>query len=107
MKKTKNIEFTIIPAIIASVFLLLSFLNWSYGYYTFLRIIVSIVAIYYMYFLYTITKWQSFWFWALGIIVILFNPIIPIYLGDKTAWGMIDIIAVIYFISFSLKFKEK
>ena len=33
-----------------------------------------------------------------GIIVILFNPLVPVYLHDKGAWGMIDIIAIILFI---------
>ena len=32
------------------------------------------------------------------IIVILFNPLVPVYLHDKGAWGMIDIIAIILFI---------
>ena len=32
-----------------------------------------------------------------GIVAILFNPIIPVYLHDKGAWMMIDIMHPIYY----------
>jgi len=100
-----NTKFMIAPAIIASVLLLLSFFDWPYGYYTFLRVIVSIVAIYYAYYLYVVTKWQNFWFWALIIIAILFNPIFPIHLGNKTIWGIIDVMVALFFASLIIKFR--
>ena len=40
----------------------------------------------------------NIWSIIFGIIVILFNPLVPVYLHDKGAWGMIDIIAIILFI---------
>lgn len=107
MDKIKNIKFTNKPAIIATVMLLLTFFSWPYGYYNFLRIIVTGVAIYYAYYLYKVIKKQDFWFWSLVVIVILFNPIFPIYLGDKSVWGVIDIIVAMFFISLIIKFKEK
>ena len=107
MKKSKNVEFTIIPAIISIVLLLLTFLDWPYGYYTFLRFIITGVAVYYAFYLYVIDKWQDFWFWGLIIAGILFNPIVPVYLGDKAIWGIIDIIVPIFFVSLMIKFKRK
>jgi len=107
MKKSRNIEFTIIPAIISIVLLLLTFLDWPYGYYTFLKFIITGTVIYYAYYLYTKAKWQGFWFWELIVTGILFNPIIPVYLGDKTVWGVIDIIVAIFFVSLIMKFKKK
>ncbi|MBU2635077.1 hypothetical protein KJ841_01220 [Patescibacteria group bacterium] len=87
MEKIESIKFTIIPAIIASILLLLSFFDWPYGYYTFLRVVVTIVAVYYIYWLYTKTKLQNIWFWGLVIIGILFNPIVPIQLDEKIIWS--------------------
>jgi len=107
MDKIKDIKFTNKPAIIAAVMLLLTFFSWPYGYYNFLRIIITGVAIYYAYYLYKIIKEQDFWFWSLVVIVILFNPIFPIYLGNKSVWGVIDTIVAIFFISLIIKFREK
>ncbi|MBU3918883.1 hypothetical protein KKC63_03190 [Patescibacteria group bacterium] len=102
-----NTKFIIVPAIIASALLLLSFFDWPYGYYTLLRVIVSIIAVYYAYYLYTAIKLQNFWFWALISIAILFNPIVPIYLGDKTIWGIIDVVVAGFFISLIIKFRKE
>lgn len=33
-----------------------------------------------------------------GIVAIIFNPVIPVYLHDKGVWMMIDIITMILFI---------
>lgn len=93
--------------IVASIFLLLSFFDWPYGYYTFMRIVVTGVSIYYAYMLYEVLEERGFWFWALVGIAILFNPLIPIHLGDKEVWGFIDIIVVIFYVSLVVKFKKK
>ena len=106
-EKIKGIKFTKTPAVIAVIMLLLTFFDWPYGYYNFLRIVVTGIAIYYAYYLYEIIKEQDFWFWSLVIIIILFNPIFPIYLGDKSVWGVIDTIVAIFFISLIIKFKKK
>lgn len=105
MNKIKDIKFTVIPAIVAIVLLLLTFLDWSYGYYTFLRIIITVVAIYYAYYLYSVVNQLNFWFWGLVVIIIVFNPIFPIYLRDKTIWGIIDVISAAFFISLIIKMK--
>jgi len=100
-----NTKFIISPAIITSVLLLLSFFNWPYGYYTFLRVIVTVISIYYAYFLYYQLKKLDLWFWGLTIVAILFNPILPIYIGDKSIWGIIDVIVAVFFTSLIVKFR--
>lgn len=96
-----SVKFTKIPAIIAITFLVLSFFDWSYGYYNFLRIVVTGALAYYAYYLLTIKK-QGIWFWTLALCAILFNPFIPIYIRDKSIWGIIDIItAILLFIFIS------
>ena len=64
------VKFTKIPAIIAIVFLLLSFFDWSYGYYTFLRIITTGTLAYYAYYLISIKR-QGFWLWAMILVAII------------------------------------
>ena len=66
------------------------------GFYTLVRIAITIGAV--------IASFQNSsngintWSIMFGIVAILFNPIIPVYLHDKGAWMMIDIIAMILFI---------
>lgn len=105
--KKENTKFMMIPAIIASVILFLALLELPYGYYTFLRVVVTITSIYYVYWIYEVVKQQGFWFWGLIITTILFNPIIPIHLGNKSVWAVIDIVAGLFFISSIIKYKKK
>ena len=107
MEKLENIKFTIIPAIIASAMLFLALLDLPYGYYTFLRVVITIISVYYAYWIYEEIKKQGFWFWGLIAIIILFNPIIPIHLGYKSIWAIIDIIAGLFFISLIIRFRKK
>ena len=103
----KTMKPTPIPAVIAIILLLLTFLDWPYGYYNFLRIAVTVIAIYYAYSVYQIFNKLNVWFWILGVIVILFNPIFPVYLGDKTIWGIIDIIVAIFFVGLIIRLKNE
>ena len=63
------------------------------GFYTLVRIAITIGAV--------IAAFQNssnginIWSIMFGIVALLFNPIIPVYLHDKGAWMMIDIIAMI------------
>lgn len=106
MPKKESKKILIIPAVIAIIVILLSFIDWSsYGYYTFLKFVVTAVAAYYAYFLYTELKEKGVWLWLLVGIAILFNPIVPIYLYDKSVWMAIDVVVIIYFISLIIKFR--
>lgn len=79
--------------------------NWfAYWLLYFLRIIVTIGAIAII-----VKEFENgfnFWVVAFGIIAILFNPLIPVYLNDKDAWMPIDVIAAVLFIIKSLTFKS-
>ncbi len=86
--------------------LLLAIADLPYGYYTFLRIIVTIVA--------GITAFiaseqeNKTWMILFGAVAILFNPIIPIYL-DKDTWLIIDVIVAILFgvSTFTVKIEDE
>ncbi len=104
----KNVKFNKSPAIISAVLLLLALLSWPYGFYTFLRIAVTGAAIYYSYFLYqqNLTEKMSFWFWGLIVVIILFNPIFPIYL-NRGVWEILDILTAVFFAGMVWKVEDK
>ncbi len=91
--------------LIASVLLFLAVANLPYGYYRFLRIVITLIAGVNAYNSYKKEKHILFIVF-LGI-AILFNPIIPIYLS-KDIWIPIDVIAGLFFgvLSF-IKMKDK
>ncbi len=108
MGEIEKIKFSKKPAIIASILLLLTFFSLPYGYYTFLRIAVTGAAIYYSYYLYqqNLTEKMSFWFWGLIVVIILFNPLFPIYL-NKATWGILDILTAMFFAGMVWKVENK
>ena len=77
------------------VLLLLCMGDLPIGYYTFVRIIITIGAVCII--VNEPVKDLNFWRVAFGLIAIVFNPIIPVYLHDKAIWMPIDIIAAILF----------
>lgn len=95
-----------IASIIAILILLLAIPEgiWPYGYYVFLRWIVTGVAIFVLWTAYNLKK--QGWLWLMVGIAILFNPIIPIHL-DKGMWMVIDFIVAILFLVSIFKIKPK
>ena len=68
----------------------------SGGFYTLVRIIVTIGAVAAT--IQNSSNGINIWSIIYGGMAILFNPLVPVYLHDKGAWVMIDIIAIILFI---------
>ena len=66
------------------------------GFYTLVRIIVTIGAVAAT--IQNSSNGINIWSIIYGGMAILFNPIVPVYLHDKGAWMMIDIIAIVLFI---------
>jgi len=82
--------------IVCAILLFIAVFKLPIGYYTFLRIAITLGAL-----VIVLSEYKSqFTFWVLifGIIAILFNPIIPIYLYKKSLWFPIDIIVGILFL---------
>lgn len=104
-KPIKMMKFIKFPAIVAIIILLLPFFSWAYGFYTFLRIIITGVSIYYAYYFYS-KKAMGGWFWILLAVAILFNPIAPIYIKDKGIWQIIDMGVSVFFASLIYRFRK-
>ena len=75
---------------------LIGLLNVGIGYYTILRIMITIGAI--LILINEPKKEFSFWVISSVLIAIVFNPIIPVYLQDKSIWMILDIIVATWFI---------
>jgi len=68
---------------------------WPVEYYTFLRIIICVGALFVAM---AMNKKQLHWIVIFAIIAMLFNPIFPIYLYVKAYWIPIDIFTAILFL---------
>ena len=73
----------------------ISFVWLTYWLLYFLRIVVTFGAVSVI--LLEFKKDYNFWVITFGIIAIIFNPLFPIYLGDKETWALIDVISAIIF----------
>ena len=74
------------------------------GYFTILRISVTIGAI-----LALLDEFENdinLWVIAFGLTAIVFNPLIPVYLGDKEAWIIPDIGAGLLFLIKAVRTKN-
>lgn len=91
--------------LICAGLMFIGIINLPIGYYTLLRIIVTIGSVAVVVSEYE--KGLNFWVITFGLIAILFNPLIPIYLNEKSAWIPIDIIGGIIFVIKSFAVKQK
>lgn len=83
-------------SLICAGLLFLALVNLPIGYYTMLRIVVTIGAA-----AIVIKEFENginLWVIVFGLIAILFNPILPIYFHNKAIWTPIDLICGILFI---------
>jgi len=90
---------------ICSIACFIAILSLPIEYYTFLRAIVTLGAIV---LIYNFSKQKKYLLAAVFIIVlVLFNPIIPIYLHRKSIWMPLDIIVGILFLIISFFKKQE
>jgi len=80
-----------IAIVVSVLFLLFSFGRWPYGYYTFLRISVTVTGLllWHVYSKGLRTNWSYFYFG----VAILFNPIVPFPLG-REIWSLVDLVVI-------------
>lgn len=82
--------------IFCSLCCFIAILKLPITYYTFLRIIISLGAILAIYIF--LKHKDHTWLIVFVILLILFNPVFPIYLYRKSAWAPLDILAGILFL---------
>lgn len=79
-----------------AVILIIGLMNLPIGYYTFLRIAVTIGAVAVIY--RELREEFTLWVILFGLIAILFNPVFPVYLHSRSVWRVIDLLAAIPFL---------
>lgn len=95
-----NRLFTILSFVAAGV-LAIGCLHLPIGYYTFLRIVVFAVAIVE---LFVAHKSDCVYGMIInGIIAVLFNPFIPVYLHNKNVWIILDLVSAVWFLVQGIK----
>ena len=91
--------------LIAGLALFLALADMPYGYYQLLRLFICGIGAYGAYLSYEQKK--TGWVWILGIIAVLFNPLMKFYFGRET-WKIIDFVAgVILCVYFVIKHNSK
>ncbi len=99
-----RVEPITIISILTAILLVVGCFHLPIGYYTFLRIIVFVTSI-----VLIVLNWGKRLSVAIiitALLGILFNPIIPVYLHNKTAWIIIDALAAIWFIFLSFFYTQ-
>ena len=74
----------------------LGILPMPFGYYYLLRLVVFVCAIYFM--VQLNNESDSTWVWIFGFLALLYNPFIPIHLGSKELWTIVNIITALIFL---------
>jgi len=93
-----------LTSIICGILLLAGVAQLPIGYYTFLRMAVTLCAIAII--VTKVKRTNTLWLVLFGAIVVLFNPVIPVYLYQKSIWIPIDVAAAVVFIVYGLKYKK-
>lgn len=90
-RESETSKFFVLPLIIAAI-LFISIAELPYGFYTIMRIVVPLLSAIYLFFAFIYTDGFNLMHIPNILIVILWNPIAPVYL-DKETWVVIDAIA--------------
>lgn len=105
-KMPSTTKYCILMPLVLAMLYLIGIADLAYGYYTFLRIF-SLIFLAIFIFVYCMTcdalraPLLNFPNIAAGAVLILFNPIFPIYM-DKDAWIAFDVIAAIVMLAISI-----
>jgi hypothetical protein len=91
--------------ILCAIFLFLAVTSLPIGFYTFLRILITIGSVAVI--LTEIENGITVWIILFGLIAILFKPLLPVYLHDKNAWVPFDIICGVIFLIRAFVFNTK
>ena len=78
---------------IAAIAVAIGLLPMPYGYYMLLRLFLCGVSLYFL----TRPSVRDAEKWVLAGLVVLFNPLVPIELGSKPLWSIVNIGTVVWF----------
>ena len=79
---------------IAAVAVAIGLLPLPYGYYMLLRLFLCVLCIYFLASLPGVRDGEK---WVLGGLAVLYNPIVPVALGSKPRWSIINVGTLVWF----------
>jgi hypothetical protein len=79
---------------IAAIAVAIGLLPLPYGYYVLLRLFLCGVSLYFLTRPRGVRDAEK---WVLVGLVVLYNPIVPVELGSKSLWSIVNIAAVVWF----------
>jgi uncharacterized membrane protein YeiH len=94
---TRRRRTAIIPAVLAAIVLLAGLALLDSDGYLVIRFAVSILAL-----IVAVFAWQArHWWWLIGLVpvAVLWNPVLPIDLGNEQLWSVLQYVAVIVFLA--------
>lgn len=83
-------------SLIMMILMGLAILNLPYGYYTFLRVATLICSGFVIMNFYYLSKFENPYIYGAILILILWNPIFPIYM-ERSTWVFFNLMACIFF----------
>jgi hypothetical protein len=84
-----------VAVVLSTIFVMLGLVRLPYGFFMLLRIVLCITAAIGVKRAREAQK--NNWVWVYGILAVLYNPILPVHLGDKGVWVVVNIATVVIF----------
>jgi len=82
-------------ALSATIAVVVGFADLPYGYYMLLRLLLCGVSLFLAFGAKLVLEdWQR---WVLGGFAVLYNPVLPIQIGDKGIWEVLNVATVVLF----------
>ena len=90
-------------SLIATIAVVIGVAELPYGYYMLLRLLLCGISLFLLFGANLKPKLQDWHRWTLGGFAVLYNPVLPIYLGEKGLWVIANVVTVILFWMVSLR----
>lgn len=82
-------------SLVAAVAVVVGFASLPYGYYMLLRLLLCGVSLFLLFGTrLVLADWHR---WVLGGLAVLYNPVLPIRIGDKAIWEVLNVATAILF----------
>ncbi len=92
-KSCSELKGVITLAVFCTAGVIVAMGDMPYSFYMLLRVLVCLTAVV------AFTKARKarleFWKWAFGVIAALYNPFVPVHLGDKDLWTIVNIVTIL------------
>ena len=79
--------------VVSSIAVLIGLAAMPYGYYGLLRIVLSLTGA--VGFVEARRRGLETYMWVFGVVVVVYNPVLPVKLGDKSLWIVVNVVTLI------------